>query len=244
METEPILVKSKLSISTIFIIISVFLCIGVIIFIIIINKSKTPDCKNKCNNADDGVGGKCTKICDVGMKCVDKTCVCAPDCSDASKCDDDGCGGTCPCPTDSVCFDKKCCKPKCSNKCKGDSDDCGGTCDGPCTDIIARQVTQSSTCSPTPQGKYPGTVKFGAAYWPHNGFCGTDQTGGHGVQGYPANCNTGEEKIVHKDITYNGITINETIDKGESWHNYCYKTCPTGYESYSVEDKALFCKKK
>lgn len=244
METEPILVKSTISKSTIFIIIAVFLCIGVIIFIIINNKSKTPDCKNKCNNADDGVGGKCTKICDVGMKCVDKTCVCAPDCSDNTKCDD-GCGGTCPCAGGSVCFEKKCCKPKCSNKCKGDSDDCGGTCDGPCTDIIARPVNQASTCAPPPSGVTKGNVGFAAGYWGHHtGLCGTPAVVGPPI-GYPANCGTEEDKIQHgKDIIYNDITIDKTIDQAENWLNYCYKKCPTGYESYSVEDKALFCKKK
>ena len=127
METEPILVKSKISISTIFIIIAVFLCIGVIIFIIINNKSKTPDCKNKCNNADDGAGGKCTKKCDIGMKCIDKTCVCAPDCSDTTKCDD-GCGGTCPTHSDGdVCYQGNWCKKKCDNDCDI-SDGCGGQC--------------------------------------------------------------------------------------------------------------------
>ena len=145
METEPILVKSKISISTIFIIIAVFLCICVIIFIIINNKSKTPDCKNKCNNADDGVGGKCTKICDVGMKCVDKTCVCAPDCSDNTKCDD-GCGGTCPCPNSSVCYDKKCCKPKtCTDDCTI-SDGCGGTCKCPTSYVCYDKKCCNKSC--------------------------------------------------------------------------------------------------
>jgi hypothetical protein len=178
------------------------------------------------------------------MKCIDKTCICAIDCSNPIKCDD-GCGGTCPQPqinTGDVCYQGNWCKKKCGDECEGDSDKCGGTC-GPCPDIIAREVNQnSSTCSSPPDDQPKGTVIFGAGYWPNAGMCGTNSSGS--VTGYPARCATGEDPIAHKDITYNGIAINKTRDIGELYNNYCYKKCPATHNSYSVEDKALFCKKK
>ena len=176
---------------------SVFLILGIIVLIRLLNTRNKKCIPRKtctgtdCSNGSDGCKGKCT--CPDPQKCVNGNCVdCIPtktctgtDCSNGS----DGCKGKCTCPDPQKCVNGNCvaCIP--TNTCTGYNCSVGSDgCKGKCTCPDSQTCVNERCFNPLIQNMF---VAVGNPYTfsqpgnPQNQFTGTMATSTNGIEWVP-----------------------------------------------------------